>query len=1107
VLVVKGLRRGTRLMGVIPLKERDGINSYFNDDNCARLDNCVRWGDGNYSFFASVRNCTIRFRVVPAGELLLRNPYSEQASLLAPTPTPTDQQAHAGLMHGYDEYVRSSHIVVKGIDVKKICVSAANCPGCRMAMTRQPRMTGSAPSQGGSRKDGLSERTPSTVDYTHFGQRVDTDINHSLPPSWPHKFTAMTNFCDRHTAEWYVSFMVTPDSTEVVSALEHFEESTKGRLLDGKIAMWHVDNDFAFEGAMKSDTARELIARMSQTVPNEQNNPVPERLWRSVNETIRRVRGYAESLQQGTPDMPKCMWPYIVSQMQVVKYFITTKAHNPMMSPYEFSYPDGEPADLTWAEPLFCDVTVHLAKRDRDDKVSYTAADGCYLMHDFKRNCQLVYLPELQRIGHFHVRVWMRSSFECVKGITPDTPVQYREPDDLFFGQGTAAKLPGRYQLPRATAAIARGEPDNETLVGPTEQSLEQTLAESAARITTGVDELLATDSDVLLKEIVAQQRAQLTVPEVLQQASNVGEWGDENTEFEVVLIGTESAKATVSTYSQIVKIKGVHEAMASPYWPQIKEGMEKEISGKLANGFAEVVKDVGQHKMKSKWVILVYLGDDGRVLVVKCRLVACGYSQRWWEYDKTSAPTLPGPSYRTFCSIVNDEELETDSIDAVKAFTQADADKVLYTAMPIGFSLVGYILKLLKNLEGTKQGSWLWYKKNKWAWNKCGVKADMAEPNLYTHPILNIIIAVFADDIGVGFKLSVRAEYLAMRGEYSKLIKIDSPGPDVTVPISQFIGTEWERDRQAKTLKVTQVKYIAKLAKKYEGKFTLNEMPFGQSEAKRKAFEALPGLEEGKEADKAEYLSLMGDIGWPSVTTRPEIAYAFSILSSCTMKPLMQHFEAGLYVIGYLVNTNTLGLTFGGVLKVPMGLTSFPRNFEQTRGLWASTDSSWGTRPRPQGGHVIFRCNAATVWSSKALKLIPDSTCEAETAEGSRATKSCTFKKALVSGVGRPAHGPLPMTCDNKAMYHVVEKEGSSHRTRHFERATMLIKWAVMKLLVALYLVRSAECVADIFTKAVDKATFMKMRAMLLNMPFAEASLSMASRIAKLLSRSSHSA
>ena len=52
-------------------------------------------------------------------------------------------------------------------------------------------------------------------------------------------------------------------------------------------------------------------------------------------------------------------------------------AHAPPISPYRFSHPQRDPVDMTWAYPLFCDVTVHLPYRDRDGKLGAAGADGC----------------------------------------------------------------------------------------------------------------------------------------------------------------------------------------------------------------------------------------------------------------------------------------------------------------------------------------------------------------------------------------------------------------------------------------------------------------------------------------------------------------------------------------------------------------------------------------------------------------------------------------------------------------------------------------------------------------------------------------------------------
>ena len=105
-------------------------------------------------------------------------------------------------------------------------------------------------------------------------------------------------------------------------------------------------------------------------------------------------------------------------------------------------------------------------------------------------------------------------------------------------------------------------------------------------------------------------------------------------------------------------------------------------------------------------------------------------------------------------------------------------------------------------------------------------------------------------------------------------------------------------------------------------------------------------------------------------------------------MYPEAQHYAAVMHVVGYLVNTMDMGPIYGGKLKVPLGLSEAPSNFAEAAGLWASSDSSWGRRPRPHGGHVIMRTNGPVLWAASALKIVPMATAEAETAEASRATK-----------------------------------------------------------------------------------------------------------------------
>ena len=115
-----------------------------------------------------------------------------------------------------------------------------------------------------------------------------------------------------------------------------------------------------------------------------------------------------------------------------------------------------------------------------------------------------------------------------------------------------------------------------------------------------------------------------------------------------------------------------------------MKDALEGEIKGKFVDNQAwEVVKrEDWMHVIKSKWVLKFTLNEDGSIKSVKARLVACGYSQiAGKEYSEVFAKTLAIPMLRLFFSMVCLLDLETDHIDAKKAFTQSDVDCDLYTS------------------------------------------------------------------------------------------------------------------------------------------------------------------------------------------------------------------------------------------------------------------------------------------------------------------------------------------------------------------------------------------------------------------------------------------
>lgn len=1070
----RGLKRSTRLLGVTQARELDGILTYFNADNMAGLSDCVRFPDGRYAHFHPDGRNELHFRRATESDRVALSAGAHARSVtdtIKGTTMPRGRTAlgiHAALTHAAPRRIRGSDISIDGCPLADLPLELGpgECTGCRLGRCKPvPFRKQTAPSKGEIIRPAEREpRAPSTTNYTYFGQRVDTDMCTSMPPSFPHGFTIFTNFVDRNTAETFLYLQVSPSAAEVASALTDFEHRTKHRLLEGKVWQWSTDNDLAFEGPEVKAVAEQLITLHTRAASGEKNaHPVAERSIGVVRQAILAMRFYPEHF--GYEPAPACLWSWAANQTELLLYYLSTEAHSPPLSPYRFTHPDGETADLGWAQPMFCDCTVRLQEADIHGKMGVRGADGVHLGYDWRRACHFVFIPTINRLGSFTVTHWRPEEFKHCQGISADTPVNYREDGgDLRMSPETVARVPLRR---RASQRGSRADVVDA-----------ETFAANASHIADGVKELQNEGVAAFIANVVADVKEEASVDDRPLNAGRCSVPLIEGAQtIEVTVTGPTAQSRAVAQAMGLEDIKTVDQAMASQWWPMFKEKMEEEILGKLSNeAWYCVPRPTDKPVMKSRWTIEVRVNADGSIRKIKTRFVGCGYSQvAGRDFDSVYAATPPAFTLRFFFTVVALEGLCTDHIDAVKAFTQAWVDKELHCEMPDGFVIPGYVLLLRKALEGIKQASALWYKKNSWAWNKCGMSAKLTDPNLYTHPKLSLIVAVFADDCGAGYRPEERAEWLAVRGEYGRLIKIDSPGPDTTVPIKLFVGIDVEHDERNGTVSLSQHTYVAKLRRKYGNRVTMNEMPTPTSKARREAFESMEKGDEETTFKRTEFLEGLGEIGWVTMMTMPELAGYHSMLGSHMQYPTREAHEAMMYILGYIINNETSNpIIYGGRLKTPPGMSNTPEYFQESGGYYAAHDSSWGKRPRPQAGHAVFRANAALYWSSSSLKVVTDSTAHAETAEASRATKSVTFGRMLGEDARRPVMGPTAMLGDNSASFQLIQKAGSSQLTRYFERATILVKYAILELIVKPFLIPTKSMSADVFTKAVDEETFL---------------------------------
>ena len=511
----------------------------------------------------------------------------------------------------------------------------------------------------------------------------------------------MMNFCDSHSGYDDFFFQVHNDSVETRSSLGEFHLKNKDRLRDGKITYWITDNGTEFQGNNidgPDGVVRYLVGKHEFSVPNVSNtNPRPERSWGVAQRSINTALAFAD-------DAPECLWPWVVAQHHKVSVHMASRRHEPPASPHSILYPSQPPADLAWARVLFCNVTVAIPDADRHSKLGNRAADGCHLGYDDVRRCHYVYVPSLQRIGSFRVIDWCgEDKFTTCKQITADTPVEYHQPGDLQFGPATASLLPHlmRKERPRplAPGALPAAMPPAAPPLpvppppppppAPVAASLAQEGANARAVVISPVGTGSVAEREQRASDFIADRKRQLSSNESLVDKTmrayenSFGLYVDKGNKTKIVThpkSGEYVVRAgddivwvcdvrTVRKLEKMSKVQAsgvaieklpttIEEAKRSKYWPMVKDGMESEIKGKFVdnNAWDVVKRPDGVNVVKSRWVIKFTINDDGSVKSVKCRLVACGYSQREGvDYFEVYAKTPAGPNIRLFAATVAD--------------------------------------------------------------------------------------------------------------------------------------------------------------------------------------------------------------------------------------------------------------------------------------------------------------------------------------------------------------------------------------------------------------------------------------------------------------------
>ena len=360
-----------------------------------------------------------------------------------------------------------------------------------------------------------------------------------------------------------------------------------------------------------------------------------------------------------------------------------------------------------------------------------------------------------------------------------------------------------------------------------------------------------------------------------------------------------------------------------------------------------------------------------------------------------------------------------------------------------------GEVCQLKKTLYGLKQSPRAWFGRFTEAMKKYDYQQSNAYHTLFLKKRGNKItcLIIYVDDMIITGDDSEEIEQL------KKNLATEFEMKDLGA-LKYFLGVEVLRSKEG--IFINQKKYTLDL---------LAESGMMECKPADTPIAVNHGLQitEGVElADRERYQRLVGKLIYLS-HTRPDIAYAVSVISQFMHRPQMNHLEAALRVVRYLTGTFDHGIMFkkNGHLEIH-----------------GYTDADWAGNPidrNSTSGYFTFVGGNLVTWKSKKQKVVALSSAEAEFRGIRNGLTEILWLRLLMEEIGFLSQKTCQMFCDNKAAISIAENPVQHDRTKHVEVDRHFIKEKIEEGSIEFPYVRSEDQLADILTKAVGVKNFTK--------------------------------
>ncbi|KAM1016579.1 hypothetical protein ACFX2A_047241 [Malus domestica] len=360
-------------------------------------------------------------------------------------------------------------------------------------------------------------------------------------------------------------------------------------------------------------------------------------------------------------------------------------------------------------------------------------------------------------------------------------------------------------------------------------------------------------------------------------------------------------------------------------------------------------------------------------------------------------------------------------------------------------------VCRLKKSLYGLKQASRTWFTTFSDAIQNAGYHQSKADYSLFTkvRGTSITVVLIYVDDILITGNNIQEMEQL--KAFLLKRFRIKDLGD-----LKYFLGIEFARSE--KGIFMSQRKYALDILQD-SGLLGVRPDPFPMEQNL-----ALTPTDGALLNDPTKYRRLVGRLIYLTVT-RPDIVYPVRTLSQFMHEPRKPHWDAAMRILRYIKGTPGQGLLF-----------SANNNLD----LKAFCDSDWGrcraTR-RSVTGYCIFLGNSLISWKSKKQDNVSRSSAEAEYRAMANTCLEITWLRYILQDLRVLQKTPASLFCDNQATLYIAANPVFHERTKHIEIDCHIVREKLQAGIIRPMYVPIFLQLADIFTKALGKDQFVKLR------------------------------